>query len=134
AGSIAKTAVETEPPGFGGLRRTGWVLMLLLIAAGSLVAWRWRSAFDPAAATGLILSTPAAPFVFLAFHVVASLLFVPRTLLAIVAGLAFGMWWGVLWAVAGSVLGATAGFLIARRVNTGLFDRANWARFDSLLQ
>src|SRR5262249_46977750 len=60
-------------------------------------------------------------------------LFVPRTLFAVVAGLAFGMWWGLVWAVAGSVLGAVAGFLLARYVNAGLVDASSWERFGPLL-
>jgi uncharacterized membrane protein YdjX (TVP38/TMEM64 family) len=67
---------------------------------------------------------PAAPFGFLIVHIAASLLFVPRTLMAIVAGLLFGMGWGIVWAVTGSVAGAMAGFLVARYINAGLIDVA----------
>jgi uncharacterized membrane protein YdjX (TVP38/TMEM64 family) len=59
---------------------------------------------------------------FLAVHIAASLLFVPRTLLAIVAGLLFGMGWGIVWAASGSVAGAVAGFLAARHLSSGLDD------------
>jgi uncharacterized membrane protein YdjX (TVP38/TMEM64 family) len=95
-------------------------LIFGLLAFGAIAAWRWREALDPTAITALIERYPLAPLGFLALHIVASLVFIPRTLLAIVAGLLFGLWWGVLWAEIGSVVGATAGFLVARYINSGL--------------
>ena len=114
--------------------RFGLALLLVALAAGSVLVWRWRSDLDPAAATALLASSPAAPIVFLALHIVASLLFVPRTVLAVVAGLAFGLWWGLVWAALGSVLGAIAGFLLARHVHSGLIDPARWRRFAAVLE
>jgi uncharacterized membrane protein YdjX (TVP38/TMEM64 family) len=46
----------------------------------------------------------------------------------------FGAWWGLLWAALGSVVGAVAGFLVARYVHAGLFERARWIRFAALLE
>jgi uncharacterized membrane protein YdjX (TVP38/TMEM64 family) len=109
------------------------LIALGLLAAGIAAAWRWRGLFDPAALSGLIGANPAAPLVFVAMHIAASLFFVPRTLLALVAGLAFGAWWGVLWAGLGSLLGATAGFLVARYIHSGFLDPAGSARLVALL-
>jgi uncharacterized membrane protein YdjX (TVP38/TMEM64 family) len=120
-------------PAIGGLRRLGQVFVLALLVAGMAAAWRWRGQFDPLTLTALIGSYGAAPLVFLALHVVASLTFVPRSLLGIAAGLIFGMWWGLLWAALGSVVGAVAGFLLARYVHAGLFERARWNRFAAIL-
>jgi uncharacterized membrane protein YdjX (TVP38/TMEM64 family) len=104
------------------------LVAVALLAAGIVAAWRWRSLFDPLALTGLIGSNPMAPLAFLALHIVASLLFVPRTLLALGAGLVFGMWWGTLWAALGSLAGAVAGFVTARYLGSGFIDRAILAR------
>ena len=90
----------------------------------AVAAWRWRAVFDPAAIVAAIDGYPAAPLVFLAVHIAASLLFVPRTLLAIAAGLLFGIGWGIFWAAIGSVAGAVAGFLVARYVS------ADWVDVD----
>ena len=90
-----------------------------LVALGVVAAWHWRSRFDPLALSAAVGGYPAAPLAYLAIHVAASLVFVPRTVLAIAAGILFGMWWGVLWAAAGSVAGAAAGFLLARYVTAG---------------
>ena len=105
-----------------GLRRTARLALLGLLAVGAASIWRWRAFLDPMTISGAIDRYPLAPLGFLAVHIAASLLFVPRTLLAIVAGLLFGMGWGIVWAAAGSVAGAMAGFLVARYISSGLID------------
>jgi uncharacterized membrane protein YdjX (TVP38/TMEM64 family) len=111
----------------------GRLALLGLLAFGVVAAWHWRGVFDPAALTELVDGGPAAPLLFLGLHVLASLLFVPRTLLALGAGLVFGMWWGALWAALGSLIGAVAGFLVARYLGGGLAERAGWDRAAALL-
>jgi uncharacterized membrane protein YdjX (TVP38/TMEM64 family) len=103
-------------------RRAARLLVLGLLLLGAAIAWRWRSSLGPAAIEATIGRHPLAPLVFLALHIAASLLFVPRTVLAIAAGLLFGVGWGILWAAIGSVIGAAAGFLVARYLNAGLVD------------
>jgi uncharacterized membrane protein YdjX (TVP38/TMEM64 family) len=105
-----------------GLRRTARLALFGLLAIGAASVWRWRAVLDPTAITAAIERYPLAPLGFLAVHIAASLLFVPRTLLAVVAGLLFGMGWGIVWAAAGSVAGAMAGFLVARYISSGLID------------
>ena len=107
--------------------------MLAFLAAGAIAAWRWKGVFDPVAITAAIGRYPAAPLGFLAIHSAASLLFIPRTLLAIVAGLLFGVGWGIFWAELGSVIGAVAGFLVARYVSSGLINLDRGARFAPIL-
>jgi uncharacterized membrane protein YdjX (TVP38/TMEM64 family) len=111
----------------------GRLFLVGLLALGVVAAWHWRGFFDPAALTELVDHGPAAPLVFLGLHVLASLLFVPRTLLALAAGLIFGMWWGALWAALGSLIGAVAGFLVARYLGGGLAERAGWRGAAALL-
>lgn len=112
----------------------GRLILLALLGIGIVAAWHWRGVFDPAALTALIDNSPAAPLVFIGLHIVASLVFVPRTLMALGAGLVFGMWWGALWAALGSLLGAIAGFLVARYLGGGLAARAGWRRAAALLE
>jgi uncharacterized membrane protein YdjX (TVP38/TMEM64 family) len=95
--------------------------------------WLNRDALDPSGLTTTIARYPAAPLVFLVAHVFASLLFIPRTLLGLVAGLIFGLWWGLIWAALGSVIGAVAGFLVARYVNSGLIDLESLPRLGPIL-
>jgi uncharacterized membrane protein YdjX (TVP38/TMEM64 family) len=112
----------------------GRLVLLALLLMGVAAAWQWRGVFDPAAWEAVIRHSRAAPLVFLALHIAGSLFFVPRTLLAVGAGLVFGMWWGIVWAAAGSVAGAIAGFLVARYIDTGLVERIEPARLAALRQ
>jgi uncharacterized membrane protein YdjX (TVP38/TMEM64 family) len=110
-------------------RIPAWRLVVMaLLAVGAVAAWRCRGLFDPLALTGMIGGNPIAPLAFLALHIVGSLFFIPRTLLALGAGLVFGMWWGILWAALGSLAGAVAGFLTARYLRSGFVDRVRLAR------
>ena len=115
------------------MRRAVKSLILLALAAAIAAAWFLRGAYDLQGLTTAIAVQPAAPMVFLLLHVVASLCFVPRTLLAVVAGVVFGMWWGVLWAAVGSAAGAVAGFLLARYLGADLLGRADPTRLSALL-
>jgi len=115
-------------------RRAVQIIILGLLALGAAAVWRWRATLDPVAISGAIDRYPAAPLAFLALHAVASLLFVPRTLLAIVAGLLFGVGWGIFWAEIGSVAGAAAGFILARYINSGLFDIERYGRIRLVLE
>src|SRR6266853_607191 len=96
-----------------GLRRAARLALLGFLAVGAVAVWHWRAVLDPTTIGTAIALYPAAPLGFLAIHIAASLLFVPRTLLAIVAGLLFGVGWGIFWAEMGGVAGAAAGFLVA---------------------
>ncbi|HEV2334380.1 MAG TPA: VTT domain-containing protein [Stellaceae bacterium] len=108
----------------------GRLVAIVLLLAGSVAAWRWRSFFDPLTLPALIGGNPLAPLAFVALHILGSLFFVPRTLLALGAGLVFGMWWGILWAALGSLAGAVAGFLAARYIRSGFVDRLLLAESD----
>lgn len=116
------------------LRLVGRALLAVLIAAGVVLVWRHRGLLDPQAISDAIAAQPAAPLVFLAAHVAASLLFLPRTVLAVAAGIAFGTGWGLVWAALGSVLGAVAGFLVARYVNAGMIEPETMPRIGRILQ
>jgi uncharacterized membrane protein YdjX (TVP38/TMEM64 family) len=105
-----------------GVHRATRLALVVLLAVGGACAWRWRAVLDPMAITAAVAGYPAAPLGFLGVHIAASLLFIPRTLLAVVAGLLFGMGWGIVWAALGSVAGAMAGFLVARYLNSGALD------------
>ena len=130
--AINKEAAAAVAP-FAGWRRVARLTVLVVLTAGVAAAWRWRAAFDPIAIGAAIAGYPATPLVFLGVHIVASLLFVPRTVLAIAAGLLFGIGWGIVWAAIGSVLGAVVGFCLARYVNSGLIDLHARARFRPIL-
>ncbi len=55
-------------------------------------------------------------------------------MLAVAAGLIFGMAAGLAWATLGSVLGAVAGFLVARYLNAGLIEPESVKRLGPALR
>src|SRR5262249_46076018 len=57
-----------------------------------------------------------------------------RSLLAIAAGLLFGVGWGILWTEIGSVAGAIAGFLIARYINSDLIQAERRTQIRPILE
>ena len=96
----------------------------IAIAAGAAVAiylFR-RGTIDPAAIRDIIAGSPFAPLVFILLQIVASLVFIPRTVLGIAAGLLFGFVWGSILAIAGAVAGAAAGFALWRWIGKGQVD------------
>jgi uncharacterized membrane protein YdjX (TVP38/TMEM64 family) len=115
-------------------QRAARLLLVALLVIGSAVAWRWRSVLDPVALTNAIGSDSLTPVGFLVVHILASLLFVPRTPFAILAGMLFGIGWGIVWAELGSVAGACAGFLVARYIKGGWFEAKRGSRIEPLLQ
>ncbi len=116
-----------------GRNRAARVALLILLVAATASMLHWAAGLDPLLISAAIGAYPAAPLAFLGLHIVSSLLFVPRTALAIAAGLVFGTTWGVVWAAIGSVLGAVAGFCLARYVNSGLIDLNQYACIGPLL-
>lgn len=108
------------------------LVVLLVLAGGAAAALHWRHLFDPRSLAELAGGFPLAPLVFVALHIAASLFFVPRTVLALGAGLVFGLWLGLLWATLGSLAGALAGFLVARYIHAGFAMRVGPARFAEL--
>ncbi|HWE75035.1 MAG TPA: TVP38/TMEM64 family protein [Stellaceae bacterium] len=128
-------SAERERAPLSRLRLAGRVMVLVLLVAGIVAVWLNRSALDPNTIRAAIEAHPdLAPVLFLALHVIASLLFIPRTVMGLVAGGVFDFWWGLLWAATGSVLGAVAGFLIARYVNSGMIDLESLPKLGPVLQ
>ncbi len=127
--------VSAERAPLSRLRLAGRIMVLALLAAGIVAVLLNRAALDPNAMRTTIETHAAlAPLLFLLMHIVASLLFVPRTLMGLVAGGVFDFWWGLVWAATGSVLGAVVGFLIARYVNSGMIDLESLPRLGPMLQ
>jgi uncharacterized membrane protein YdjX (TVP38/TMEM64 family) len=133
---VSEAKLDTKldaAPSLGNLRRAGQGLVVFCVVAAAVAALRWRHELDPAVLAELMRTHPAAPLVFLALHIVASLTFVPRTMLGFAAGIVFGVWLGLLWAALGGVVGAIVAFAVARYVHAGYFERTRWSRLTALL-
>lgn len=114
-----------------------WLRALLLgiLIVGIAVVAAFESATNARWIGGLVdRFGPMVPLAFVGMHVLASLLFVPRSIMAIVATLLFGFWAACGWAMLGSTAGAVAGFLIARYINSGFIVPEDLRRIGPLLE
>lgn len=98
-------------------RLLGRAALLLLLAAGLTF---WLLLASPAAALRRIQDWIDSfgfwgPALFLLFYVIAVVVLVPGSMLALLAGLAYGMW-GLPLALAAATVGASISFLIARHL------------------
>lgn len=91
--------------------------LALVLAAGLALAFANRAAFSPEALQqGLAAAGGWAPVLFVALYAVATVLFLPGSVLTLAAGALFGIVGGALYALAGATLGAVISFLIARHL------------------
>jgi uncharacterized membrane protein YdjX (TVP38/TMEM64 family) len=95
-------------------------LILIAIIALGAVAGALGGLFSAENLMAILRGHPQMTMpIFIALHVAASLLMVPRSLLGIVAGAIFGLWIGTALSLGGATLGGLAGFLLARFLNAG---------------
>lgn len=124
---------DAAPSPMSALRTAGRALVVVLVLAGAAYVLSHRGAVSPAQIKEQIADAPMAPLLYVLAHMVASLVFVPRTFLAVAAGLMFGTVGGFLWATIGSTFGAIAGFILARYVNSGLIEPESMPKLGPLL-
>jgi len=87
--------------------------LILLVAVSAAIALRDR--FDVAALQAWVEGAGAAgPLVFMILYALATVLFLPGSVLTLAGGALFGPVWGTLWNLTGATAGATIAFLIAR--------------------
>jgi uncharacterized membrane protein YdjX (TVP38/TMEM64 family) len=112
--------------------RLGLIALLVAgIAATALIESAREAEWIEARLDGL---GPWLPFVYVLVHVVASLAFVPRSVMAVVAAALWGFWAACAWSLIGSTAGAVVGFLLARTVNAGLLVPEEVKRIGPLLE
>jgi uncharacterized membrane protein YdjX (TVP38/TMEM64 family) len=124
---------DAAPTPMSALRNLGRALVAALVLAGGAYVLLNRGAMSPMQIKTAIAGASLAPLLYLLAHTVASLVFVPRTFLAVAAGLLFGTVGGFIWATIGSTLGAIAGFILARYVNSGLIEPERMPTLGPLL-
>lgn len=110
------------------------VVTLLMLAA----SWRWTPLSDWLSPQQLghwldgFPSPGGRALVAIAGFVVASLLMVPLTLLAVVAGVVFPGWQAFGYALTGALIAAALGFVGGRLLSRDLLDRLSGSRLDRL--
>jgi len=96
------------------------LLLALALVAGVILALSYREHLDAAALTDWVDSAGAAgPLVFMGVYAIATVLFLPGSILTLVGGALFGPVWGTFYNLTGATLGAVLAFLIARYLAAG---------------
>ncbi len=75
-----------------------------------------------------------APILFVVLYALATVLFVPGSLLTVAGGALFGPIWGTLWNLTGATLGATLAFVTARYVASDWVSRRAGERLGRLMR
>ncbi|MFZ3040561.1 MAG: VTT domain-containing protein [Thiobacillus sp.] len=105
--------------------------LVLLAAVGAAVALREH--FDAAALQAWVEGAAAAgPLVFMALYALATVLFLPGSVLTLAGGALFGPVWGTLWNLTGATLGASLAFLISRYLGADWVTRRAGPRLQRL--
>lgn len=113
-------------------QRLRWVAGLAL-AASLLLALAFRDRFDAAALDAWVTAAgPAGPVLFAAVYALATVLFLPGSLLTLAGGALFGPLWGTLWNLAGATTGAALAFLVARYLGGHWVERRMGGRLRRL--
>jgi uncharacterized membrane protein YdjX (TVP38/TMEM64 family) len=105
--------------------------LVLLAAVGAAVVLREH--FDAAALQAWVEGAGAAgPLVFMALYALATVLFLPGSVLTLAGGALFGPLWGTLWNLTGATLGASLAFLISRYLGADWVTRRAGPRLQRL--
>ncbi len=108
------------------------VLGLFLLAAVATAIVQ-RDQFDAAALQVWVEGAgTAGPLLFMLVYALATVLFLPGSVLTLAGGALFGPLWGTLWNLTGATLGAALAFLIARHLGADWVTRRAGARLARL--
>lgn len=99
------------------------LLLALLTLVALLLLGRQAAAAVPAFVAWVRGLGALGPLAFIAGYILATVAFIPGSLLTLAAGAIFGIAWGTAYVFLGAVLGATAAFLLARGVLRGTIER-----------
>ena len=109
------------------------LLLLLVLLAGVALAFGYRSELSAAALEQWVLGYgTAGPLVFILVYALATVLFLPGSLVTLAGGALFGPLWGTLYNLTGATLGATLAFLISRYVAGAWVEQRTAGRLKQL--
>lgn len=96
------------------VQKTALLLALTLAVA---CAYIYRDIFSQAALQALLTQAGWwAPLLYIGVYALATVLFLPGSVLTLAGGALFGPWFGTLYSLTGATLGASIAFLLARYV------------------
>jgi uncharacterized membrane protein YdjX (TVP38/TMEM64 family) len=110
-------------------------LLLLLIGTGIALAVVYRDHFDAQALTLWVdQAGSAGPLLFMAIYAVATVLFLPGSVLTLAGGALFGPVLGTFYNLTGATVGATLAFLVARYLASDWVEKKTAGRLQQLKQ
>jgi uncharacterized membrane protein YdjX (TVP38/TMEM64 family) len=110
------------------------IVMGILLAAIVWLALH-RSVLEPSALERELPRFGAlAPIFFVLFYAVATVLFVPGSIITVAGGALFGPLWGTVWNLTGATLGASLAFVTARYVASDWVSRRTGERLARLMR
>jgi uncharacterized membrane protein YdjX (TVP38/TMEM64 family) len=110
---------------------------VLLVALAGAIVWLalHREVLQSAALEReLARFGPWSPILFVLVYSLATVLFVPGSILTVIGGALFGPLWGTLWNLSGATLGATLAFAIARYLGADWVARGAGERLGRLIR
>lgn len=111
------------------------ILLLVGLAAAIALAISYRDRLDGAPLEAWIQGHGAiAPLLFILVYALATVLFLPGTVLTLMGGVLFGPLWGAFYNLTGATLGATLAFLIARYLASDWITQRTGGRVKQLIK
>jgi uncharacterized membrane protein YdjX (TVP38/TMEM64 family)/rhodanese-related sulfurtransferase len=107
------------------------LVVFLALATAILLAYLYRDLLNVAALESWIKAAGAlGPVLYMTVYAVATVLFLPGSVLTLAGGALFGPVWGTLYSLTGATLGATVAFLAARYLASGWVSRkaSGWTK------
>ncbi len=110
------------------------ISLLVVLAAAIAVAVAYRDVLDAAALESWVKSAGvAAPLLFMAIYILATVLFLPGSVLTLAGGALFGPVWGTFYNLTGATIGATIAFFISRYLASDWVTRKTGGRTKQLI-
>ena len=110
------------------------ILLILALVAGVTLAVLYRDRFDAAALQSWVQEAGiAAPLLFMLIYALATVLFLPGSVLTLAGGALFGPLLGTFYNLTGATVGATLAFLIARYLASDWVARKAGGRVKQLI-
>jgi uncharacterized membrane protein YdjX (TVP38/TMEM64 family) len=133
---MRQTINRRRPNGSTHMTTKGFlrVFLVLALAAGVALAMSYRDRFDAAALEAWIKQAGfAAPLLFMLIYALATVLFLPGSVMTLAGGALFGPVLGTFYSLTGATLGAAVAFLIARYLASDCVARKAGVRVKQLI-
>jgi len=111
------------------------LLLLLVIVGGIVLAFIYREQFDATALEQWVQNAgPAGPLLFMAIYTIATVFFLPGSVLTLAGGALFGPVLGTFYNLTGATLGAVLAFLVARYLASDWVEQKTGGKLKQLKQ